>query len=82
MTKPTRNAQQLQALIQERLDAIPDLRGQRTDVQDGGIVWKDPGHEGGANWTSRGSSGSSRCSTTSTSEPRGGHGGPRIRTPE
>jgi hypothetical protein len=53
MTKPTLNAQQLQALIQERLDAIPDLRGQRTDVQDGGIVWKDPGHEGGANWTVR-----------------------------
>jgi hypothetical protein len=53
MSKPTRSATQLQALIQERLDAIPDLYGQRTDVQDGGVVWKDPGHEGGPNWTVR-----------------------------
>lgn len=52
MAKPTRTAAQLQALIQERIDRIPDLAGQRTDVQDGGIVWKDPG-EGGANWTVR-----------------------------
>ena len=52
MAKPTRTAAQLQALIQERIDRIPDLAGLPTDVQDGGIVWKDPGL-GGYNWTVR-----------------------------
>ena len=50
MPKPTRTASQLQDLIVERISRIPDLAGQRTDAQDGGIVWKDPGL-GGCNWT-------------------------------
>jgi len=50
MPKPTRTAAQLQALIQERIDAIPELRGQVTDIQAGGIVWKQPSGRG-ANWT-------------------------------
>lgn len=49
MPKPSRTAKQLQALIQERIDAIPDLDGQVTDVQIGGVVWA-PGGTGG-NWT-------------------------------
>ncbi len=53
MAKPTRTAKQLQALLQERIDQIPELRGVMTDVQAGGVIWMDPGHEGGPNWTVR-----------------------------
>lgn len=53
MSKPTRTARKLQALIRERLDTIPELRGVRTDVEDGGIAWRDPGDSGTANWTVR-----------------------------
>ncbi|MES2401839.1 MAG: hypothetical protein V4573_17745 [Pseudomonadota bacterium] len=49
MAKPSRTAKQLQVLIQERIDAIPDLAGQVTDVEMGGVVWA-PGGAGG-NWT-------------------------------
>jgi len=52
MPKPTRRAVELQALLIERIEAIPDLRGQVTDVHRGGVVWMDPG-EGGPNWTVR-----------------------------
>ena len=52
MTKPTRTAEQLQQLLLERIEVIPDLRGQVTDVRRGGVVWMDPG-EGGPNWTVR-----------------------------
>ncbi|QRF56604.1 hypothetical protein [Variovorax paradoxus] len=52
MAKPTRTAEQLQELLLARIDKeIPDLRGQLTDVARGGVVWMDPGHEGGPNWT-------------------------------
>ncbi len=49
MTKPSRTAKQLQALLQERIQAIPELAGQTTDVDVGGVVWA-PGGTGG-NWT-------------------------------
>jgi len=54
-TKPTRTAAQLQALIKERIDQIPelidDLGGrENTDVDAGGVVWREP-VEGAANWT-------------------------------
>lgn len=51
MAKPTRTAEQLRALLLTRIEAIPDLRGQETDVHRGGVVWMDPGDEGGPNWT-------------------------------
>lgn len=50
MPKPTRTAAQLKQLLIERIEAIPELRGQLTDVHSGGVVWVDPG-EGGPNWT-------------------------------
>lgn len=50
MSKPTRTAEQLQALLLERIERIPDLAGQQTDVHRGGVVWMDPG-ESGSNWT-------------------------------
>ena len=39
-------------MLLDRIEAIPDLRGQVTDVHRGGVVWMDPG-EGGPNWTVR-----------------------------
>lgn len=53
MAKPTRTAEQLQQMLIERIEAISDLRGQTTDVHRGGVVWMDPGDEGGPNWTVR-----------------------------
>ena len=50
MPKPTRTAEQLQALVLERIERIPDLAGQQTDVHRGGVRWMDPS-EGGPNWT-------------------------------
>lgn len=52
-SKPTLSARQLQALLQERINAIPELQGVLTDIQAGGVIWMDPGHEGGPNWTVR-----------------------------
>ena len=52
MGKQTRNAGELRELLLERIEAIPELAGQLTDVHSGGVVWKDPG-EGGPNWTVR-----------------------------
>lgn len=49
MPKPTRTARQLQALIQDRINAIPELAGQVTDVDIGGVVWAAGGT--GGNWT-------------------------------
>lgn len=40
---------QLQQLLQERIQAIPELAGQTTDIDIGGVVWA-PGGTGG-NWT-------------------------------
>lgn len=50
MPKATRTAEQLKALLLVRINRIPDLEGQITDVHRGGVVWMDPG-EGGPNWT-------------------------------
>ena len=50
MAKPTRTSEELRALLLERIETIPDLRGQVTDVHIGGVVWADSG-EGGPNWT-------------------------------
>ncbi|WP_418145529.1 hypothetical protein ABL850_15830 [Variovorax paradoxus] len=52
MSKPTRTAEQLQRLLLERIEAIPDLRGQITDVHRGGVVGISA-EEGGPNWTVR-----------------------------
>lgn len=54
-TKPTRTAAQLQALIKAEIDKIPELMDdlggrQNTDVDTGGVVWREP-VDGGANWT-------------------------------
>lgn len=49
MTKHSRTAKQLQAILQERIAALPDLEGQITDVDLGGVIWV-PGGAGG-NWT-------------------------------
>jgi hypothetical protein len=51
MAKPTRTAQQLQQLLLERIEAIPELHGQLTDVHRGGVVWSAQGDDGGPNWT-------------------------------
>ncbi|PIF77518.1 hypothetical protein CLU95_4693 [Variovorax sp. 54] len=51
MAKPSRTVERLQVLLIERLEAIPDPRGQVTDVHRGGVIWMGPGHEGGLNRT-------------------------------
>ncbi len=53
MAKSTRTVEPLQALLIERIEAIPDPRDQVTDVHRGGMIWRDPGHEGGPNRTVR-----------------------------
>jgi hypothetical protein len=50
MRKPTRTAAQLHALLVERIEAIPDLRGQTTDVHGGRVVGVASDGEGGPNW--------------------------------
>lgn len=50
MPKPTRTAEQLQALLLERTERNPDLADRLTDVHYGGVRCMDPG-EGGLNWT-------------------------------
>lgn len=53
MAKPTRTAEQLQQMLIERIEAIPDLRGQITDVHRGGVVWDEPWEDGEPNWKVR-----------------------------
>lgn len=50
MPKPTRTAQELQALIRARIDQVPELRGLPSDV-DGGVRWIDNGCGPGPNWS-------------------------------
>ena len=50
MPKPTRTARQLQQILIERIEAIPGMAGQITDVHQGGVRWMSAS-EGGANWT-------------------------------
>ena len=52
MGKSTRTAEQLQQLLLVRIEAIPDLRGQITDVHRGGVVGI-VADDGGPNWTVR-----------------------------
>ncbi|MGF6528894.1 hypothetical protein [Variovorax sp. PvP013] len=52
MTRPTRTAAELHALLIERIEAIPELHGRRTDVHTGGVVGIEA-EEGGPNWTVR-----------------------------
>lgn len=52
MAKPTRSAAQLQQMLIQRIEALPGLRGQQTDVHRGGVVGM-PSEEGGPNWTVR-----------------------------
>jgi len=53
MAKPTRTAEQLKRMLLMRIEALPGLRGQQTDVHRGGVIWMDPAHQGGPNWTVR-----------------------------
>ena len=52
MAKPTRAAEQLQQLLLERINQIPGVRGEETDVYKGGVVWM-AGGDGYPNWTVR-----------------------------
>ncbi|MGJ7555906.1 hypothetical protein ACSFBI_18055 [Variovorax sp. RB3P1] len=51
MPKPTRTAKQLRELLLERIEAIPDLRGQVTDLHRGGVVGTGLGGDDGPSWT-------------------------------
>jgi len=51
MAKPTRTADELKQMVLERIEAIPDLKGQETDVHRGGVVGTGGDGEGGPNWT-------------------------------
>jgi hypothetical protein len=52
MSKPTRTAAELQRLLIERIEAIPDLRGRTTDIHRGGVIGVES-EDGGPNWTVR-----------------------------
>lgn len=52
MPKPTRTAKQLQQMLIQRIEALPGLRGQQTDVHRSGVIGM-PSEEGGPNWTVR-----------------------------
>lgn len=50
MPKASRTAKQLQQILAERIEALPGLAGELTDVHIGGVRWMDGG-EGGPTWT-------------------------------
>lgn len=52
MGKSTRTAEQLKQMLIQRVEALPGLRGQQTDVHRGGVIGI-PAEEGGPNWTVR-----------------------------
>ena len=52
MAKPTRTAEQLKAMLIARIEALPGLRGQQTDIHRGGVIGM-PAEEGGPNLTVR-----------------------------
>jgi hypothetical protein len=52
MAKPTRTAAQLKAMLIARIEALPGLKGQQTDVHRGGVIGMPP-EEDGPNWTVR-----------------------------
>ena len=49
--KPTRTAKQLKVLLLERIEAIPDLRGELTDVHRGSVVGTGFYGDDGPSWT-------------------------------
>lgn len=51
MTKPLRPAEQLKQMLIERIEAIPDLRGQPTDVHRTGVVGTGLSGDDGPSWT-------------------------------
>ncbi|WP_019653981.1 hypothetical protein [Variovorax atrisoli] len=51
MPKAVRTAEQLQQMLIERIEAIPDLRGQETDVHRGGVVGTGVSGDDGPSWT-------------------------------
>lgn len=50
MPKSTLPDRQLQALLIERIEALPGMAGQVTDVHRAGVKWVDGGLDG-PNWT-------------------------------
>jgi hypothetical protein len=52
MSKPARTAKQLKQMLLERIEALPDLQGQQTDVHRVGVVGVLAG-AGEPNWTVR-----------------------------
>lgn len=52
MSKSTRTAEQLKQMLVMRIEALPGLKGQQTDVHRGGVIGI-PSDEGGPNWTVR-----------------------------
>lgn len=52
MPKPTRTATQLKAMLIARIEALPGLKSQQTDVHRGGVIGM-PSEEGGPNWAVR-----------------------------
>jgi len=52
MSKPTRTAEQLKQMLVMRIEALPGLRGQQTDVHRGGVIGINS-DDGGPNWTVR-----------------------------
>lgn len=51
MSKPTRTSAQLQALLIERIEEIPDLLGQVTDVHRCGVIGTGLSGDDGPSWT-------------------------------
>lgn len=47
--KPTRTSRQLREMLIERIEALPGMAGQITDVHTGGVRWVDAG-PGEPNW--------------------------------
>lgn len=50
MSKPARSARQLQRLLIERIEALPGMVGEVTDVHRSGVRWVDA-PPGSPNWT-------------------------------
>ncbi|MDN4590225.1 hypothetical protein DBA29_17175 [Xenophilus aerolatus] len=49
MAKSTRTARQLREILIERIEALPGMAGQTTDVHTGGVRWVDA-DPGDPNW--------------------------------
>jgi hypothetical protein len=52
MSRATRGAKELQQMLIQRIENLPGLRGQQTDVHRGGVIGM-PAEDGGPNWTVR-----------------------------